>query len=118
MSVTHGGRGAGPAGPHLRDPTYGSHLRVPPTGRADTTGSGSLDYGEFVALIQSLRGEAIGPLREAFTKGCPSALPLTLAYLTVPYRALPLPVHARMSQTHAHAATPRPRSRAHPCQLH
>ena len=36
---------------------------------ADTDASGSLNYSEFVTLLQSLRGEALEPLRQAFTSG-------------------------------------------------
>ena len=49
----------------------------------DGDGDGSLTYDEFVALIQGLRGEAIGPLRQAFTAGLQELLGVSLQMIAL-----------------------------------
>lgn len=51
-----------------QNPVYQQELRGQ-FARADSDGSSSLSYQEFVALMASLRGDALGPLRAAFTDG-------------------------------------------------
>ena len=51
--------------------------------KADTTGSGTLGYEEFVQLITGLQAEAIGPLRQAFTKGLQELLGVSLQMIAL-----------------------------------